>query len=578
MNFDRRLTAQLWTAAWLLAAVVLIGFGGGLLTIFQAQQLSRLVARVFLGGEGLKDVWPVMRLILGIVLLRGICAFAHEVLASTGAARIKAHLRRVWLEKIFRLGPVFVRSRESGALSAQAVEGVEAVDAYFSQFLPQLALAVMIPLLILMLVFPLDELTGIVLLLTAPLIPLFMILIGRSAETLTRRQWTTLKQMSAFFLDTIQGLNTLKELGQSRAQTERIAGVSQAYRQATIQVLRVTFLSALVLEMVGTISTAVVSVEIGLRLLYGRLAFEQAFLILLLAPEFYLPLRLLGQRFHAGMTGVTAAKTLFALLDQPDPHPALSGAAVQVDLDRPFAISFDGVTFQYADAAEPVLEKVDLQIASGQQIALIGPSGAGKTTLAALLLQFVQPTLGRVEVNGHNLASIAPQEWRQQIGWISQQPYLFPGTIEENIRLGKPLATQTELERAVELSGLAAFLSTQPNCLAAPLGERGRLVSGGQAQRIALARAILRDAPLLIVDEPTAQLDPELEAFLIATLRNVYAGRTVVMIAHRLASIRGADRVVVIEQGKITGQGCPAELARLPGFYADLLAGQGSAN
>ena len=575
MNFDRRLIAQIRFAKLYLAAVILIGFGGGVLTILQAEQLSRLVSGVFLSGNTLEDVRPGLWIIFGIVISRFFLTFLGEIFASAGAAQIKAQLRQLWIEKVFRLGPIFVRGRESGALAAQAVDGIESIDAYFSQFLPQVVLAALIPLLILIMVFPLDWLTGVVLLLTAPLIPIFMILIGRTAEAMTHRQWTILNRMSAFFLDTIQGLVTLKELGQNHRQVERISQVSHDYRLATINVLRVTFLSALVLELVGTISTAVISVEIGLRLLYARMEFEQAFFILLIAPDFYLPLRMLGQRFHAGMNGVTAAKSLFAIIDMPEPGPTNRAGKKRINLGEPFTVDFQGVSFQYSDAAEPVLDRIDLTFPYGKKTVLIGPSGSGKTTLTALLLQFIQPSRGVIRVNGEDLSTLPIHQWREQIGWISQRPYLFPGTVEENILLGRPLSSRSDLERAVELSGLIPYIQSQPGGLTARVGERGQLISGGQAQRIALARVVLRNAPFLIVDEPTAQVDPELERFLVDTLQKVYSGRTVVMIAHRLASIRGAERIVVIEQGKVTQQGLPADLALQPGYFASLLQARG---
>ena len=315
--FDRRLLTYARRERLDLVLTVTLGALSGVLIVLAARVLAAVVNGVFLGGLALADVWPLLVALAAIAVARGVLLWAGDVTANRVATRVKTDLRERLTAHLLALGPAYTRGERTGELVNTAVEGIEALDAYFSQYLPQLALAVLIPVTFLLVVFPLDPLSGLVLLLTAPLIPVFMILIGSLADSLTRQQWTALSRMSAHFLDVLQGLTTLKLFNRSREQIAVIAEISDRYRDTTLGVLRVAFLSALVLEMVGTLSTAVIAVEIGLRVLYGRLAFEQAFFVLILAPEFYLPLRLLGTRFHAGIAGVTAARRVFEVLETP---------------------------------------------------------------------------------------------------------------------------------------------------------------------------------------------------------------------------------------------------------------------
>ncbi len=581
--FDRRLWQQARTERLLLGLTVALGALGGLATVGQAFALSQAVAGAFLGGRDLAGVWPWLRALLALTVLRGATAWAGEIAASRVAARVKTALRERLLAHIMALGPAYAQGERTGELINTAVEGVEALDAYFSQYLPQVALAALVPVTFLALVFPADPLSGLVLLLTAPLIPLFMILIGSLTDALTRRQWTELSRMSAHFLDVLQGLTTLKLFGRSREQIAVIRQITDRHRDATLGVLRVAFLSALVLEMVGTLGTAIVAVAIGLRLLYGQIAFQPAFFVLILAPEFYLPLRLLGTRFHAGIAGVAAAARIFEVLQEIIPGDRGHGDHREVCLRRlvsqPTQVGFapvavvstagptasltplirlENVSYTYPGRDLPALDGVSLEIRPGEKVALVGPTGAGKSTVAALLLGFIQPTTGR-------LTAGCP------IAWAPQAPHLFDASVADNIRLGRPAASLAEVAEAAVAASADAFIRGLPEGYATRIGERGSRLSAGQAQRIALARAFLLDAPLVLLDEPTANLDPHTEADVQASVGRLLRGRGALIVAHRLHTVRQADRIIVLECGRVVETGTHDDLLAARGMYWRLL-------
>lgn len=543
-----------------------------LLIIVQAHFLSLLIDDVFLKGGPGGFGW-LAGLLAGIVG-RAVLNWGGEAAAFQAAGLVKKTLREALFQRLLKLGPAYTRGERSGELTNTAMEGIEALDAYYSQYLPQLFLTMLVPLVVVVAVFSADLLSGVVLLVTMPILPVFMILIGLQAQAKSQRQFKILSQMSAHFLDVLQGLTTLKLFGRSQHQAETIARVSERYRERTMGVLRIAFLSALVMEVGATLSTAIVAVEIGLRLLYGHIPFQSAFFVLLLAPEFYQPLRTVGQRFHASASGIAAASRIFEILDTPlpdetRPDPAPEG--VITGLKRPLksltsiGLRFEQVSYAYPtpDGARTALDRVSFRVERGRKIALTGPSGAGKSTLAQLLLRFIQPDSGQIyletEAESIPLSEIPAKDWRELVAWVPQQPYLFNASAAENIRLGKPEASDEAVIAAARQAHAHEFITELPQGYATNLSERGARLSGGQLQRISLARAFLRNAPLLLLDEATANLDLENESLILDALDNLMAGKTVLLIDHRPALLERADRVIRLEAGRVAGVGAVSE-------------------
>jgi len=577
MRLDRRLLRSASAARADLALTVGLGLLAGIVLVGQARVLSRVIGLAFLDGRSLPDLASLLIALIALALLRAALAWAGEVTAQRAAGQVKGELQDRLSAHLLALGPIYARGERTGELVNTVVEGVEAIDAYIRHYLPQVALAALVPAALLLFIFPLDWVSGMVLLLTAPLIPVFMILIGNQADAMTKRQWLSLSRMNAHFLDVLQGLAALKLLGRSREQIQVIAQISDRYRQMTMGVLRVTFLSALVLEMVATIGTAIVAVGIGLRLLYGRLEFEQALFALLLAPEFYLPLRLLGARFHAGMSGVAAAQRIFQLLETPvspsqNLYSTLPGGQAREPGKSPESkIQFRDVFYIYDAGQRPALSGLSFEILPGQKVALVGPSGAGKTTAAYLLLRFIEPDRGTISVGGQPLSDIPPPAWREQVAWVPQNPYLFYGTVADNIRLAHPKASLEQVIGAARQANAHLFIDALPQGYDTIVGERGARLSGGEAQRIALARAFLTDAPLLILDEATANLDPYTEALIQEATAALLRDRTALIIAHRLGTVRRADQILVMDGGRIVQQGAHDLLAQQDGLYRRLI-------
>jgi ATP-binding cassette, subfamily C, bacterial CydD len=567
---DGRLWRLARSSRLTLTLTISLSAAAGLFIVSQAWLLSQMVSRIFLQGQTARDVSVLMAALPLVIIARAAMTWGATTAAGYTGASIKESLRLRLLDHLLALGPSYSQGEQTGELTTTIIEGVESLDAYFSQYLPQVVVAGLVPLIVLLFVAPNDWLSALVLLLTAPLIPLFMVLIGRAAEARSRRQWRALQQMGAHFLDVLQGLATLRRLGQSKAQVQHIARISDRFGETTMSVLRVAFLSALVLEFLATIGVAIIAVEVGLRLLAGRMAFAQALFVLVLAPEFYQPLRQLGARYHAGVAGLSAANRIFAILNTPVPErPArprpLPGPPLHITLDR--------VHYAYDHGARPALNGVSLSLEPGQTLALVGPSGAGKSTVAALLLGFITARRGRVEVNGRPLAELDQEAWRGLVGWVPQQPYLFNDTVAANIALARPGATALAIAEAARRAQAQAFIEALPQGYQTVIGQQGARLSRGQAQRIALARAFLKDAPLLILDEPTSNLDPATESQLAQATAILQLDRTVLVIAHRLSTVAAADRVAILSEGQLAAEGRHDELRQSSDLYRRLLGG-----
>jgi ATP-binding cassette, subfamily C, bacterial CydCD len=569
--FNKRLLFRALSSRVLLLLTILLSFAGGILVVFQALSLSQIIDRVFLGGQNRADVLPQLVILLVVFVLRAGLTWGAENSAHFTAIRVKRELRGELLEHLRALGPEYGRGEQTGELVNTVVEGVEALDVYFREYLPQLILAALVPLTILVFVFPIDWISGVILLVTAPLIPFFMMLIGSLAEALTRRQWQTLSRMSAYFLDVLQGITTLKILGRSRAQIKVIAQISENYRYSTMQVLRVAFLSALTLELLSTLSTALIAVGIGVRLLYGQLVFQDAFFLLLLAPDYYLPLRLLGTRFHAGIAGISSAERIFKILDIPTPQKTSLPNDLKQTLGKPPDLKLEQVSYFYPGETNPTLDKISIHIPAGTRVALVGPSGAGKSTLVALLLGFLQPTEGRILLNNQPVAALNDPDWQSCCAWVPQAPYLLNDTIAANLLLAKPEATQDEMETASRLAHAHLFIKEMDEAYLTMVGERGSRLSGGQAQRLALGRAFLRGAPFLVLDEATSNLDPTTEQKIEAAINQLSQSHTTITIAHRLPTIQSVDLVLVMNAGRVIQAGTPEELLQQEGLYRELV-------
>jgi thiol reductant ABC exporter CydD subunit len=522
---------------------VSVGLGAlsALLIVCQAWLLADVVASAFSNHKSLAQLQTPLIVLLGVIVARAVVAWGADLAAGSSSARAKSQLRGALLERVGGLGSSSSRRERSGELAVLATRGVDALDGYFSLYLPQLLLAVIVPLAILVAVVWNDWISAAIVAFTIPLIPLFMALVGATTRERMDRQLRALQRLGGHFLDVIAGLPTLKVFGRAKAQAGSIREVSERYRTSALSQLRIAFLSSLILELVATFSVALVAVAIGLRLMGGELGLRTALFALVLAPEAYLPLRRLGASYHASAEGMAAAEQVFAVLEQPAvecgtrrmlPDMAVSG------------IDMEGLTVTYPDRSEPALDGVSLSIEAGEILGLSGPSGCGKSTLLSVLLGFVAPERGSVRIGAVELAELAPEAWRERIAWMPQRPHLFASTVAENVRVGRRDASDEEIWSACDSVGLADLLSRLPDGIETRLGDRGAGLSAGERQRVALARVFLRDAPLLLLDEPTANLDGETEQEVLDAVRRLSLGRTVVLVAHRPALLSLAGRVL----------------------------------
>jgi ATP-binding cassette subfamily C protein CydD len=581
---DPRLLRHAAAARGYLVLTAALGLATTGLILAQAGLLAHALAAPA-AGLGVAALATTLGVLLAVLAARAVTAYGGELAALRAAAAVKSQLRRKLTAHVLRLGPAWLGGQRSGEITTLSTKGLDALDPYFARFLPQLVLAFVVPVAVLARVGLADWISAVVIAVTLPIIPVFAVLIGLQTRAQTERQWRLLARLGGHFLDVVEGLPTLKLFGRAQAQVAVIREVTDEHRRATMRTLRVAFLSALVLELSAAIATALVAVEVGLRLLAGHLPYQTALLVLLLTPEAYLPLRAVGMQFHASMEGVTAAGRACEILDTPVPEALLTEAPVpaapllkpgtaapagrglgsalppQADLRRDL-ILLNGTSLVYPGRDAPALDRVSLVIRPGERIAVTGPSGAGKSSLLALLLRFAAPAGGRIEAGpaggpGTDIAAFDLAAWRRQIAWVPQHPYLFDGTVASNIALGRPDAPPADIAHAATLAGAAEFIGSLPGEYGTPLGERGARLSAGQRQRIALARAFLQDAPLLLLDEPAAHLDPLTARMIIDTIERLMAGRTVLLITHGPGWLGGAGRTLTLDQGRLVlAAGC----------------------
>ncbi|MFE5880834.1 thiol reductant ABC exporter subunit CydD [Streptomyces hydrogenans] len=538
---DPRLLRYARATRFFLVAVVVLGLAGAALVIAQAMLIAEIVVGAFQKGLSVSDLTTPLLLLAGVAVARGLVSWLTELAAHRASAAVKSELRGRLLDRATALGPGWLGGQRTGSLIALATRGVDALDDYFARYLPQLGLAVVVPLAVLARIVTEDWVSAAIIVVTLPLIPVFMILIGWYTQARMDRQWKLLSRLSGHFLDVVAGLPTLKVFGRAKAQAASIRAITADYRRATMRTLRIAFLSSFALELLSTLSVALVAVTIGMRLVHGTLDLYTGLVILVLAPEAYLPLRQVGAQFHAAAEGLAAAEEIFEVLEAP----VRGGGTRAVPADA--RLELDRVTVRHPGRAEPSLDAASLTVEPGETVALVGPSGAGKSTLLDVVLGFTEPeTGGAVRVGGVDLAELDLAAWRERIAWVPQRPYLFAGTIAENVRLARPEAGDDQVRAALREAGADSFVDALPEGAATVLGEDGAGLSAGQRQRLALARAFLADRPLLLLDEPTAALDGETEAGIVDAVRRLAHGRTVLLVVHRPALLAVADRVVRI--------------------------------
>ena len=557
----------------LILLVVGCGLASGGLLIVQAGMIATIISKIFIDHQAPNEVWHEFGILLIAIGLRASLAWLREVLGFYASVRIRQAVRLDLVRQAQQQGPLAMARYTSGEWSSMLLEHVEALHGYYAHFLPQMMIAVCLPLVIVVVVFPLSWLVGLLLLITMPLIPFFMAIVGMGAASLNQKHFAALSRMSAHFLDVLQGLTTLKLFGRAQALRHNIYDVSEAYRQRTMSVLYVAFMSSGVLEFFAALSVALLATYLGLALLghihvgFGaHLSLYTALFILILAPEFYMPLRELNTHYHTRAQAIGAAKALMDCLSESSTLTTNEQLALPVQ-----QISLQSVMIQFADRKQPALHEVSGTFLMGQRYGIVGPSGAGKSTLINTLLGFLAPSQGKICVDQIHLSQVDRTQWLSQIAWLGQQPRLPEATIRDNLLMANPQADDQQCWQALELADAAAFVHALPQGLATPLYEQRLGLSGGQLQRIALARMVLKDAPIWILDEPTASLDGEAVTQLMMQIERLSRDKLVLLVTHDLSALTWVDQIWVMDQGRRVQQGTFETLQHQSGLFCELL-------
>lgn len=575
-SLDPRLLRYARSTRGFIVLTVILGVCTAATIISQARLLSSIIVNVTAEHLSWAEVAPAVLVLAGVFAIRAILAWAAEVAAFRSSAKAKQELREATLAHVFELGPLGPAGSNPGEVATLITRGVDALDSYFARYLPQLMLAVIVPVAILMTMIGQDLLSTLIVAVTIPLIPLFMVLIGRYTRSRVDRQWRTLALLSGHFLDLVAGLPTLKIFGRSKAQAAAIRSFGERYRSTTMGVLRLSFLSSLALELLATVSVALVAVSVGLRLAEQQISYSVALFVLLLAPEAYLPLRLVGQHFHSAAEGLGAADRMFTLLETPAPS-----SGIRTDIPIAAGLQVTDLQIRYPNRLTDALAPTSFLAEPGTITALVGRSGGGKTSLLAALMGFTAPTTGSARLVGEHsvdLADLDQTTWRAMVGWVPQRAHLIGAgagptvTIAGAVRLGLSTATDDEVWAALAAAGVAAEIRALPAQLESVIHADSGGLSVGQLQRIALARALVRSPRFLFLDEPTAALDGASERAVVQAVQAAAErGCVVVVVAHRPSLMVIADQIVRIGSGEVPAVGeiappaSPSGTAMCPG-------------
>lgn len=551
----------------ILATIGILTIVEGAAIILQAKWLAEIIASLY-NGENYQEQYVKIILFLLAFLGRHFLHTIQQNIAAAFAEKTSKDLRLQLMQKLFELGPKYTKKQGSGNIATLVLEGISQYRTYLELFLPRMLATGIVPGMIILYVFWNDWLSGVILTVTMPILIGFLILVGMAASSQMNRQLATYKILSNHFLDSLRGLDTLKFLGRSKQHSGNIEKVSEQYRGATMKTLRLAFLSSFSLDFFTSLSVAVVAVNLGLRLINGDLVLLPALMILILAPEFFLPVRMVGADYHATLDGKEAGDAIQTII-QTQKSAKMTGQSISLGT-KP-SLTFDHVTFQHHPEEKATLKDLSFTIDGYKKIGIVGESGAGKSTLIDLLSGFSQHCAGSVSVNSVSLPSLMTEEWRQLTTYIPQSPYIFSMTLRENISFYQPDAADEEIIQALKATGLYDIFTTFPNGLDELLGDGGRNLSGGQEQRIALARAFLTNRKIMLLDEPTSHLDIETEFELKETMLPLFNEKLVFLATHRLHWMKEMDSIIVMDQGTIVESGTHEELVAAKGFYYKLL-------